>query len=383
MRGHIRKRGSKYSVVLFIGFDELGKKKYKWFSGFDTKKAAEKFMAAKIQEIDTGIYVGSKKETLQVFLQKWMLDKEGQLRKNTVESYQWLINQHIIPKIGHIDITKLKPQHLQQFYTELRTNEKALSNRSIQFAHTILHQALDRAVKWGIVARNVAEAVDAPRPEKRKGSIWTGEQAVYFLQVTEKAEPRYWIGFFLAIMTGMRRGEILGLRWSDLDLEAGYLQVNQTMSLVKGKILFQEPKTDRSKRSVALSTETTEALRKHRSQQLRERLTLGPQYAEHDMVLTRADGSPMSPYTFESAWYRAVERSGLPKIRFHDLRHTHASLLLQQGVHPKIVSERLGHSNISITIDTYSHVLPGLQKQIAEDFGSSLFGTQKRTERSL
>jgi integrase len=382
MRGHVRKRGNKWCVVLFVGYDEnTGKKKYKWFSGFDKKKEAETFMAAKIQEIDSGGYIEPSKETFGAYMERWLEDKKTQIRPGTYRKYAWLVNRHIIPALGHMELSKLKPQHLQSFYTKLRTNEKPLSNRSILHTHMILHDALDRAVKWGLVARNVAEAVDPPKPDRVEMHAWTIDEVRKFLDVAK--ESRYYIVFILAITTGMRKGEILGLRWSDVDLENARLYVKQTLTYVKGEPVFLEPKTDKGKRLVALPPDVVDVLRKHRKNQAQEKLLFGPGYEESGLVVTRVDGRPVYPRTLDKHWYKYVELAGVQKIRFHDLRHTHASLLLQQGVHPKIVSERLGHSTINITLDTYSHVLPGLQEQVAKEFGEALFGDKKKRSNTL
>lgn len=378
MRGHVAKKGKRWYPVVFLGFDENGKRKYKWFPGHDTKRAAEKALAQHMQEVLSGVYLDAPRERFGDFMRQWLEDKAAQIRPSTLRSYRWLVEQHIIPQLGHHELTKLRPQHLQKFYTDLRNREKPLSNRSIQYAHTLIHEALDRAVKWGLVSRNVADAVDPPRPDHGKGTTWTVEQAIAFLRANEQAEPRYYAAFVLAIMTGLRKGEILGLKWADIDFDNRVIQVNRTLTWIGGNPVFQEPKTDRSRRTVALPVQAIQALRAHRANQAHERLLMGASYEDSDLVFARPDGRPVYTRTFDDAWYRALQRADVPRIRFHDLRHTHASLLLQQGVHPKIVSERLGHSTVSITLDTYSHVIPGLQQQAVDEFGKLFRDTKIR-----
>jgi len=373
MRGHVRKRGNKWCFVIDVGRDENGKRKQKWFSGYATKKEAEKAMAAKLQEIVSGVYVAENNDTVETYLRNWLEDKRSQVRPSTYRGYEWLVRVHIIPHLGGIELSDLRPQHLQALYRKLQSLDKPLSNRTILHIHLLLHEALDRAVKWGMVARNVADAVDPPRPEVRRSIVWTPEDVWAFLSANEEAEARYYAAFVLAVMTGMRKGEILGLRWSEIDWDSAVVRINQTLTWTKQGPILQEPKTDRSRRSVALSPETIVALRRHHALQAQERLLYGTEYKDHDLVFARPNGEPLHPRTLDNAWYRALKRANVPRIRFHDLRHTHASLLLAQGVHPKIVSERLGHSTINITLDTYSHVLPGLQKQVADRFDEVIF----------
>ncbi|GMA59690.1 site-specific integrase [Alicyclobacillus fastidiosus] len=377
MRGHVRKRGKKWAIVVFIGIDDAGKRKYKWFSGYETKKEAERDLPKKLQEVgDIGFGVADD-EALESFINRWLEDKATQVRPNTMRSYRWPVNSYIIPKLGNLKLSKITPRHLQNLYTSMRTGEKSVSNRTIQLTHVILHDALDRAVKWGILSRNVAEAVEPPKVERRHTTIWTLDQALNFLQINRPHEDRCWIGFYIAIMTGMRQGEILALKWSDIDFDRGFIRIQRTLSWVNGIPIFQDPKTEKSRRSVAMFEDLGKTLTNHRRKQIAEKLQMGLAYEDNDLVIARIDGRPMHQRTFADAWYRSLKRTDLPHIRFHDLRHTHASILLEQDVHLKVVSERLGHSTISITADLYSHVLPGLQKRAADTFGEAVRKTQK------
>ncbi|MED0676944.1 tyrosine-type recombinase/integrase [Aneurinibacillus thermoaerophilus] len=380
MKGHVRKRGNKWSFVIDIGRDETGKRRQKRFSGFNTKKEAEKALAQKINELHTGQFVDATKETVGEYLSVWLEDKKAQVRPGTWKSYRWLVNR-MVEHIGKVKLADLKPQHLQKMYNQLQKGERPLSARSVLHAHLVIQEALDRAMKWGMIHRNVAEAVDAPRPKKVEMSVWNAEQIRQFLEVAK--EDRHYIAFLLAITTGMRKGEILGLRWKDIDLEQGTLSVRQTFTRAEKGHDFQEPKSSSGLRSIALSPGTIEALRAHKIQQSKEKLKAGSLYQDIGMVVATSIGTPVLSRNLDRTWFRLMKKAGVPRIRFHDLRHTHATLMLKQGVHPKIVSERLGHANIGITLDTYSHVLPGLQEAAAKQFDESLFGTQKEKKNTL
>ncbi|WP_026975842.1 site-specific integrase [Alicyclobacillus contaminans] len=373
MRGHItRKKGSKKWYIVIDVRDENGKRHRKWISGFNTKREAEQALPRVLQEYESGLYAPVQKETVETYLHRWLEVKKPQIAYGTYRKYEWLIRKHIIPKLGRIELQKLRPMDLQKFYTLLRTGDNALSSRSTLHAHRIIHEALERAVKWGLVPRNVADAVEPPKADRYHASVWTVEQAALFIEHTRKSESRFWPVFVLAITTGMRKAEILGLQWPDVDMERGYISVQRTLDYVKKQPVVKELKTDRSRRYIALPSQAVEALRAQRTMQAQDRLLIGPGYKVSDWVFTNELGEPLSPNSVNTAWYRALQNVNVPRIRFHDLRHTHASLMLQQGVNPKIVSERLGHATVQITLDTYSHVLPGLQREAADQFGDLL-----------
>jgi integrase len=370
MRGHVRKRGNTWSAVLFLGYDHMGKRKYKWHGGFKTKKEAEKFLAAKIQELNSGTLIEPSKQTVSEYLDSWLKFKQTQVRPNTFINWESKVRLHIVPHIGHIQLANLRPEHVDKLYSTLK--EEGLSTHSIIHCHRILHNALGRAVKWNLIPRNVIDAVDPPKLERKKLEVWTTEQAIQFLRVAQ--ESRYFVFFLLAITTGMRRGEILGLKWDDIDFENEQLIVRRTVSWATGKMKELEPKTERSRRVIALPPQTLEALRQHKVRQMEERLKLGEQYQFGNYVVTKENGVVPHHTWIHEHYEKLCRKAGVPYIRIHDLRHTHASLLLEQGVHPKIVSERLGHSTIGITLDIYTHVLPSLQHKAAREFGDALFG---------
>jgi len=238
--------------------------------------------------------------------------------------------------------------------------------------------ALSHAVKWQILVRNVALAVDPPRPSQSEMATFTEEQARLFLEAV--AESPYHELFTVALYTGMRRSELLGLPWKDVDLYLAQLSVTQTLHrLSSGGFIFGKPKTAKSRRTIALPPTVCILLGQLKERQIGERLLLGLKLQDDDLVFSKPDGKPLDPSTITHTFKKIIKSAGLPNLRFHDLRHTHASLMLKQGIHPKIVSERLGHSSIGITLDTYSHVMPGLQEAAALRFEE---GLQRASELS-
>jgi len=281
------------------------------------------------------------------------------------ERYQEMIDGHIRPALGSYLLPKLAPLQIQAFYSHAfahgrKDGKGGLSAQSVVHFHRLLHKAFAQAVKWQLLARNPLSAVEPPRVERQEMRAIDEDQTASLLNLL--VESRLRMPVMLAVTTGLRRGEILGLRWSNVDLAAGTITVVESLEQTKGGLRFKSPKTNRSRRSIALAVITVEALRSHRAKQGEERLALGPAFEDHDLVCPRPGGAPWPPDTFSTAFAAFVRRSGTGPFRFHDLRHSHATHLLRAGIHPKIVSERLGHSGIGITLDTYSHMLPGIQE---------------------
>lgn len=365
--GSIIKRGTKWAFVIEVGRDEEGKRKQKWFSGYRKRKDAYDAMIEKEDEINKGKFVEPSKETLKTYMNKWFENKKTQIRPSTARTYDWLIHKHIIPNIGHLELAEIKPQHLQEFYTKLQKAENPIANENINKIHSIIQDALNVAEEWGMIYKNVAKVVKPPSFTRNNMKIWNEKEVIKFLEVAKK--DRYFMAFFLAISTGMRRGEILGLRWGDIEKEQVF--INQTLSN-RGDC-FQEPKSQAGRRLIALPDETSQALKQHKKEVAQDKLLAGPLYKDHDLVISTSIGTPLNPSNLLRTFRKLIKQADVPSIRFHDLRHTHATLMLKQGVHPKIVSERLGHANIRITLDTYSHVLPGLQESAAKEFGQTIF----------
>lgn len=374
MKGKVEKRGTKWSFVIDTGRDDKGKRQQRRFSGYTTRKEAEKAMANKINEVNQGTYVEPTKTTLREYMLSFLEDKKTKVRPGTWKHYAWLVNNHIVPKIGHIHLIKLKPHHIEKFYNGLLLEDNPVSKRTIRHLHSFLKEALDRAVNWDILHKNVVKVIDPPSPTRPDMTVWNEEQMKSFLELARW--DRYFLAYFLALTTGMRKGEILGLRWKDIDYENKLLYVNQALTRGNKGYVLNEPKTAAGKRKITLDKETLEALRLHKIQQNKEKLSLGEEWQDHDLVIASSIGTPVNPQNMNRYWYPLLEKAGkhgVPKIRFHDLRHTHASHLLKKGIHIKVVSERLGHASVEITLNTYSHLLPGLQEAAAQQFGESLF----------
>jgi integrase len=237
----------------------------------------------------------------------------------------------------------------------------------VQYVHAIVHRALRDAVKWGRLARNPADAADPPKAtaaSRPESTTWTADQLRTFLERTRTS--RFSAAYHLIATTGLRRGEALGLRWQDLDLDAGRASIRQTVIAIKHTVMISTPKTAKGRRTVTLDSGTVAALREHRARQAAERLLMGAGWRDNDLVFCHPDGTALHPERFSRGFLETVARIGLPRIRLHDLRHGWATLALQAGIHPKVVQERLGHANIGITLNTYSHVMPGMHEDAAE-----------------
>ncbi len=372
MQGHIVKRGKdSWSVIINLGRDPLtGKRRQLWRSIKGTKKEAEALRVELLHQRDSGVDAPPGKLTVAQYLERWLRDyAEPNTSPKNYRTCSDTVRRHLIPAIGSLLLTKLRPQHIQGFYARLlregRLDGKGgLSPRSVQRQHQVLHVALRHAVQWQLLSLNPADAVQPPRGQRQEIRPLGLDEIQRLLTAAD--ETPYGTLVNLALMTGLRLGELTGLRWGDTDLEAGAIHVQQVCQWLPHQgATFRPPKTPKSRRAVALSPDTVERLRRHRQQQLETRVALGPDYEGRDLVMATPLGTPIDPSNLRRAWRAILKTAGIASLRFHDLRHAHASLMLQQGVHPKIVSERLGHSGVGITLNLYSHVAPGLQEQAA------------------
>jgi integrase len=390
MRGSVIKRGQKWAILFDLGRDPVtGKRVRKWHSGFLTKKAAEKEQIKLAAELDNGSYIEPNKQTVGTFLLMWL---DSYARPNvsalTYQRYAQIVKGRLLRDLGAIPLAKLKPQHLITAYArwaqETTSRNKPLSAQSIKHHHRVLSEALSRAVKWQALSVNPALAVDAPRVERAPLHVLDAAQARALLGAATEDTTPYGAAAALALLTGLRMGEVLGLHWADVDLAHGHIRVRQTLQQQRGKgLVMGSPKTHRSARAVSLPPQATQVLLARQDRQAFERQAAREDWVEQGLVLTSDTGGPTSPVSVRRHYYALLKVAGLPQVRFHDLRHTHATLMLANGEHPKIVSERLGHSKINITLDTYSHVLPGLQEQAAERFGALFESAPKAHSEAL
>jgi len=371
LRGHIRKRSKgSWTVVIDAGRDLNGKRRQVWRSVRGTKRDAEALLSQLIHERNIGAeVVHPERMTVADFLRRWLNTyAKPNTAPRTYRRYEQLVRVNLTPHIGTIPLTKLRPLHIQDTYTRLLS--EGLSAQTVVHCHRVLKGALGRGCRWQLLSRNPADSVDPPTPQRYQIPTLSLEDANRLLAIAD--ETRYGTLVFVAALTGMRVGELCGLRWVDVDFDNGALAVRQTLQWMSGEgFTTRQPKTYRSTRPVSLGPDTIERLKDHRLKQLKERLNVGAIYNDNDLVFATTEGKPIHPSTLRAAWLKIAAESGL-KMRLHDLRHLHASLLLRQGTHPKIVSERLGHSTVGITLDLYSHTGPTLQVQAATDLESLL-----------
>ena len=374
MKGHIyqRSKGS-WTIVYDLPMDAVtGKRRQKSQTVKGTKRDAERALREVLLSLEQGSYVKPNKLTLGEWLDQWC---ESFVVMNTTPrtyvSYRSIIDRHLKPGLGSIALSRLEPQQIQTYYADKlakgRVDGKgSLSNRSVLYHHRILSKALDQAVKMGLVVRNVAKLITPPRVARATINVLDAGEASKLLDIA--SNTMYYPLFAMLLYTGLRRGEAIALRWKNIDLLGLELNVVESAYRLRKEFIIKEPKTLHSKRAVSLSPSLASLLLEYREDQELMRKQMGNPLTDEDFVFSWPDGRPLDPDVVTKAFHRIAGKAGLKNIRLHDLRHTHATLMLKAGVHPKVVSERLGHANIGITLDTYSHVLPGLQEAAAEKF---------------
>ena len=370
-RGTVRQRSKvrkdSWTVQVYIGVDlKTGKKRYHSEAVKGTKAQAQRRMTELLREIDTGNFVERSGLTVGQYLERWLRDyAESHVSKRTFDGYKGNLDRYLLPNLGNISIEKLTPRHVLDMESKLLrsggTDGRPLSPRTVVQVHRVLSKALNDAVKLGIVGRNVVAAVEPPRATKYEAKTLGWDEVHAFLVLINN--PLHQTLFLLDIQTGLRRSELLGLQWRDLDLSRGTLSLQRALiKLPSGGMELTVPKNGLG-RLVELPQGSIDSLKAHRE---RSHEASG----NGNFVFCHSNGSPLDP-DLVSKWFRRIaKKAGMEGLRLHDLRHTHASMMLSKGIHLKIVSERLGHSSIGITGDLYSHVLPSVQGEAVRRFES-------------
>ena len=389
MHGTVTKKGNRWYAVVYEGRDEAGKPKRRWISAGTRKADAERVLADLIRKKHEGEPLVLAKGTLGQYLtERWLPVQESRLRRSTYDSYRRNIDLHVLPALGQRQLAKLSPGDLDLFYADLLakgrrgkgTDRKGLAPKTVRNIHVMLNKALSDAQRKGLVVRNVAELADPPKlsaQRREEVKAWDADQLCTFLDAI--AAQRFFPAFHLSAHTGMRRGEILGLRWGDLGLEAGRVSVRQALVSVAYELHISDVKTGNGRRTIDIEEGAVAVLEAWRRRRTDERGGKAP--TKSDLVFTREDGAWFHPDLFSQIFDRVVAKLDVPEITLHDLRHTHATILLMNGTPVKVVSERLGHASPAFTMSVYQHVLPGMQAEAAELFAEVLRQAGERKRR--
>ena len=375
----IYKRGDGYAYVLSLPRDpETSRRQQKWIGGFHTLAEAKSARTRDFVKLDQGTYVSPSNLTLTQFIEdQWLPVQATRVRPGTANLYQ--INwQRVKPRLGHLPLRSIDPGKLQVLYADLLTGGgregRPLGARSVQIVHAFLHRCLADAVRWELLGRNPADLVDRPTAPRPEIESWVPDQVRAFLSFV--ADDRLAPLWRLVATTGLRRGELLGLRWIDVDLDGSRIAIRQSLVLVKGVPTISEPKTSNARRSIDLDLETAVQLRKWKTRLAKEKLAAPEVWTESGLVFVDELGNPLHPSTVTRTFSRLAASAGLPPIKLHGLRHSHATAMLAAGVSPKVAQERLGHFSVSLTLDTYSHTIAGMQSEAARQVASLLDGDQ-------
>jgi integrase len=374
MSGHIRQRSpDAWEIRYTLGTDPAtGKRRTATATVRGNRKDADRELRRLLRTIDTGEHVDPNRLTVREWLATWLAAVRQEVAPRTAERYGEIVNHFVVPALGNLPLAKLAPVHIQDAYTALadggRRDKKpgGLAPRTRRHIHRILSSALARAVEQQLLARNPAEVFRRrlPKVERKEMIVLSPEQSMRLLDAVRHS--RIFWPVLLALATGARRGEVLALRWRNVDLDGGTVRIVESLEQTKGGIRFKAPKTDRA-RAVTLPAFAIDELRRLRREQAEALLQLGVRQTGATLLCARADGEPLQPQSLTHEFPRFLVRLGVdfPRVRFHDLRHSHATQLLLAGVHPKVAQERLGHSTISTTLDLYSHVSPTMQEDAA------------------
>lgn len=370
MRGHLKEISpGKWRIVVYAGRGLDGREKRKTYTVEGARKAAEKRLREILNDLDAGLLSDSGKQTLGQFLERWLEDCVQPAKKaSTHRIYTCQVRKHLVPALGHVPLNKLSPGQIQSAYAAAL--RRGLSRGSVRLQHAVLRQALEQAVKWQLIPRNPADNVDQPAPGRYRPRPLTEEETAILLQTAEGTN--LYVPILIAVTMGLRCGEIVALRWQDIDMERGLLTVNHGMSWNGQAWALADPKSHHSRRPLPMPSLVLDALRRLKAEQAQRRLLMGDVYQDGGYVLDHGNGRPLAPYVIGNRFCVHIKQHGLPRTRFHDLRHSHATQLLGMGVQPKVVSERLGHSSVAFTLGTYGHILPRHQAEASEKIDAAI-----------
>jgi len=375
---HIRKTESdNYEAFIDMGKDPGTGKRTQITKTFKTKKEAKKWVAKKTQQRETGYRVSLNKLTVKEYFIKWLREYAKQnLSPTTYDGYKMIVRKHIIPALGALKLEEVKPLHIVEYQNrKLRTGRKdgkpgGLSKKTVLQHHRVLNKAFKQAVLWRLLSHNPMEAVSAPRPKQPEINFLTKHEIDELLKLAEKDDQWSYYFIYLAVNTGMRRGELLGLTWDHIDFKKQTIQVKQ--NLVRSKedgVVIKSPKNRSSRRVIKIEKDDIKKLIELKKIQNENKLLFGPEYNnKHNFVFAKANGEMLYPNTATKRFSALAKKLNFGNVRLHDLRHSHATLMLQAGVHPKVVQERLGHATITTTLNTYSHVIPTLQAESVKKY---------------
>lgn len=376
-RGSIQKRVSaangdtSYRARVEFPADPVTGKRRQLSETFPTRKAAQSALATWLADIERGTAVDTSTMTVADFMRHWLDTVAAhKVRATTLADYRHTIEKHIVPALGGHKVQRLTPAVVQRAYADKLA--AGIGGRTVQLMHQRLSQALAQGVRWGTVSRNVCDAVEPPRVQASRPEPWTPTEARAFLAAAAGDERSpLWL---MALATGARQGELLGLRWQDVDLSRGSVTIRQAVAVLDGRVIFQAPKSRAAVRQVTLPADAVETLRAHQLAQRRQRVAAGDAWEDHDLVHATPLGLPYHPSNVLRSFYALMERAGVRRVRFHDMRHAHATWLVADGHSLPAVAERLGHSKSSITLDVYSHVVAASRDRAAASVGGWLRG---------
>lgn len=366
MAGYIKKRGNSWVVAVDLGRDADGKRQRAWRTIRGKRRDAEKLLTELLHRRDSGVDISPERLRVGGYLNQWLATHaKPNTAPMTYERYEQIVRLHLAPALGATLLAKLQPLQIQALYSELQ--DKGLSARTVTAIHLTLHKALKDAVGWRLVPANAADGAQPPKCQRFEPQTLEREDVKRLLAAADKTG--YGMFVRLAAWTGLRSAELRGLRWIDLDLDSGMLRVSQTCQwLPRRGFFFREPKSKASARSVALTPLTVDCLKEHRARQRVDRMAAGSAYDKSlDLVFANPLGAPLPPSSARDAWNGIAKAAGVG-VRLHDLRHFHASELVRQGAHMKLIQERLGHATIAVTMNVYGHLAPTMQREAADRF---------------